>query len=863
METINQVIKVLFQEVRSEDVISYILKGSDSFHNFDSLVDSDIFARQLIHVNAAKTLNHAEIIYNVLRDEWSMPNDQDYHLLYCKYPDLFNVLLHFSYNKLYIEKDTPVCRYEELLSWHEITREFGEDLFVTSYRAAYDLRRNYKLGRFDWNSYLSNDAKELKELFDKDMYDLHAHLYSSSLNFELNWMSLMNVLGGHEIQFAKLDSSKVYPSVDYRLNTNGRPMYVKILCAAIIRLYLFLDTVSEAWSNDIMIKLRINDVLSCDNLMEMLSYAKVAQEYIDSLGYSMARIYVNPSCQTKYIPDYAILGNDQSVFSVLGGERRLMYNIFQKIYSGEYFCEKKSALFYLYILIKDELRREMVQVNHSLGFENFSDYQSRKSMFIQEGSVYEHLLAQMAVGTFMNDSKSKRYVEMRIAPRKTTTEDIRQIQQNDKYIVNNTFAPKLIISKDNYHYIYHFIKLKDYELCKPDCYTDFSLLPRHADLRKNIETQAKAIGGLMNSGHEDSKRLVGIDAANSELCCRPEVFARAYRYLSQPFGSFSHSQSVNLGKTYHVGEDFYDVIDGLRAVDEVLNFLGFRNGDRLGHALSLGVDVDYYYERHNFRVNATRQVLLDNIVWLFIHSQRLDCASSVLAYLQELYSIYFHQVFPKEIAMVDVFTYYQSWLLRGDSPYCYLKGEVAIGTDIAIEILDGWNKVAFNHNVDVEYARKNKDACKLYYMYHFCMEVRRNGEKSEVLRIKPEYRKSLMMAIKNVQQQLLGQIEQLHISIECNPSSNFAIGGIQRYDEHPIVKFNNHGLSSPYPHHAVSVSINTDDAGIFSTSLEREYSLMALALEKHEDLEHSNTPREIMEWLEKVRLMAKEQCFKK
>lgn len=142
METINQVIKVLFQEVRSEDVISYILKGSDSFHNFDSLVDSDIFARQLIHVNAAKTLDHAEIIYNVLRDEWSMPNDQDYHLLYCKYPDLFNVLLHFSYNKLYIEKDTPVCRYEELLSWHEITREFGEDLFVTSYRAAYDLRRN-------------------------------------------------------------------------------------------------------------------------------------------------------------------------------------------------------------------------------------------------------------------------------------------------------------------------------------------------------------------------------------------------------------------------------------------------------------------------------------------------------------------------------------------------------------------------------------------------------------------------------------------------------------------------------------------------------------------------------------------------
>lgn len=70
-------------------------------------------------------------------------------------------------------------------------------------------------------------------------------------------------------------------------------------------------------------------------------------------------------------------------------------------------------------------------------------------------------------------------------------------------------------------------------------------------------------------------------------------------------------------------------------------------------------------------------------------------------------------------------------------------------------------------------------------------------------------------------------------------------------------------MSSPHPHHAISVSINTDDAGIFSTSLEREYSLMALALEKHDDEEHHNTPREIMEWLERVRLMAKEQCFNK
>ena len=863
METINQVLKVLFQEVRSEDVMAQILKCSDMYNNFDSLVDEGIFSRQLLHINAAKTLDHADIIYHVFRDEWSMPNTHDYNLMYCKQPELFNVLLHFSFNKIYIENERPVCHYDELLSWHEITRDFGEDLFVTSYRAAYDLRRNIHSNCFDWNCYLANDAKELQEVFNKEMYDLHAHLYGSSLNFDLNWMSLMNILVGHEAEFAKLDTYKVYPSMNYRLNTNSRPMYVKVLCAAIIRLYLFLDVISEKWSKDIMDKLCIHDVLSCQNMIEMLTYAKKAQEYIDVLGFSKARKYFNVSNSTKYIPDYAICGNDESIFSVLGGERRLMYNVFKKIYLGDFNHDKKSALFYVYLLIKEELRKEMVQVNNSIGFENFSEYQSRKCMFIKDGSVYELLLAKLAVGTFMGESKAKRYVEMRIAPRNTSKEDIWQIQQNDQFVINNSFAKDLSICKDDFHYIYHFIKLNDLELCESDLCMEYSLLPRHSKLRKNIEQQAKAINGFMCSGHEDSKRLVGIDAANSEICCRPEVFAMAYRYLSQPFYCSDKLSPLKLGKTYHVGEDFYDVIDGLRAVDEVFNFLGFRNGDRLGHALALGVDVIKYYENHNYRINATRQVLLDNVAWLLIQSERLGSSSTVLAYLKELYSIYYHQIFPQDKTMIDVFTYYQSWLLRGDCPYCYQSGEVEKNTDMDVEIIDSWNKVAFNHNMDVDNARRNKEACYLYYNYHFNMEVRRNGAISEVLRIKPEYRIALMTAIKNVQQHLLTKIEQQHIAIECNPSSNYKIGEIQRYDEHPIVKFNNHGLSTPHPHHAISVSINTDDAGIFSTSLEREYSLMALALEKHEDKEHPNTPREIMEWLERVRLMAKEQCFHK
>lgn len=128
-----------------------------------------------------------------------------------------------------------------------------------------------------------------------------------------------------------------------------------------------------------------------------------------------------------------------------------------------------------------------------------------------------------------------------------------------------------------------------------------------------------------------------------------------------------------------------------------------------------------------------------------------------------------------------------------------------------------------------------------------------------MLRIKPQYRDDFISLITQVQEQFLCKLEHLHVSIECNPSSNFKIGEMERYDQHPIVKFYNRGLNTLYPHHDICVSINTDDAGVFATSLEREYSLMALAMEKEE--KNDNSPRSVMEWLNSIRRMTKEQCF--
>lgn len=62
----------------------------------------------------------------------------------------------------------------------------------------------------------------------------------------------------------------------------------------------------------------------------------------------------------------------------------------------------------------------------------------------------------------------------------------------------------------------------------------------------------------------------------------------------------------------------------------------------------------------------------------------------------------------------------------------------------------------------------------------------------------------------------------------------------------------------------LSVSINTDDQGVFDTLLENEYALMALALKKKKDKNNNKIYdiEDIYEWIDYVRKMGIEQSFK-
>ena len=101
------------------------------------------------------------------------------------------------------------------------------------------------------------------------------------------------------------------------------------------------------------------------------------------------------------------------------------------------------------------------------------------------------------------------------------------------------------------------------------------------------------------------------------------------------------------------------------------------------------------------------------------------------------------------------------------------------------------------------------------------------------------------------------------MQIETNPSSNYLIGTIQKYEEHPILRFNGRKLRNTENNMSLQVSLNTDDQGVFDTSLENEFALIAAALRKAktEDGQYIYDVEDIYAWIDYVRRMGITQSF--
>ena len=799
---------------------------------------------------------------------------------------VFDVILIFAV-KMLVELDgEPVCRYEQLLRWRMTSHELDEDVFTTAYMAYRDRKDFDRKRTFAWRPVIRHNNLYLNKIISQGIAENHFHLKGSAPQFPLSWLSMMNdVVNNKFRQYIELYGEKRLSTI-YNLGNETDSFYVSYLKAALIRIFLFYKIMNIEFFYDDQEK----------NVENLFGYIKDEQDFMELLRDKEKILgqqemiqekinFIKENYNSKRL-DYALNGDliyiEKNVNSILSGERWLMYKMFGFIYENNQEFEKYYNLFYAYLVIKDTMRSELVQTNTNLGFDNFERFQDRKESFI-EGTEFEKRYIEMAIkGTIKN--QNIKYLEARITPKRSALQNKKIIEKYENIIGNDAEIKK------KFFYVFHFIKEKDVE----ESYEN-DLFCRHYKKREALRRQAQELVKFREHYPKEAERVKGIDACSKEIYCRPEVFSQTYRYLRNHIvytgeTNWDENQTSiqsgvkQLSMTYHVGEDYLDLIDGLRSIDEAIRFLQLNCGARLGHALALGTDVEEYYKLKNNRILINQQDYLDNLVWLYYALRRYSIYGydDILVLIEKEYHKYFQEIYGKHIneacfkavmqdareyyesendffaqnysdmhIQFDISEYYSAYKLRGDNPKCYENGYFRELDDIS-----EWNRYAVHRDYPEDYKIRYRPACAyLYYMYHYNSQVKKEGNKS--IEVKIGHR--LVACIKDVQKEMLNWIATLGIGIECNPSSNYFIGIYDQYIKHPIFKFYNLGLTTSQEElnecPQLPVCINTDDQGIFSTYLDNEYALLALAMEKARDEDGKNKYKRSMiyEWIDNIR----------
>ncbi|EHA1079311.1 hypothetical protein I8Y06_000087 [Photobacterium damselae] len=425
---------------------------------------------------------------------------------------------------------------------------------------------------------------------------------------------------------------------------------------------------------------------------------------------------------------------------------------------------------------------------------------------------------------------------------------------------------------------------------------------------------AEFLGGKLNPNFhfQPARWFRGLDVAGDENALKIEWFAPVLRWLRSGFKSLPNGERASKGfhLSIHAGEDYAHPASGMRHIDETVRFCEMREGDRLGHALALGI-VPKEWTMQQGEMMLPLDEHLDNLVWLWHHASVL---SGVLPLAQQVLPLFERRIarfwrlsrwwqVPDLMAVsgdrndkvvvdqtagfeasplrhVMPADLYQAWLLRRN---CFYR---------LSEVGDSWlvNSQEVSALPDHVFLNENNTlASKLYRARHDWLSTLNEaplvivrmgdeaaahggfstkfgcGSDEDILEdVDTTVELDFMHAL---QDWLLTEYDKLGLIIEANPTSNVYIARLRSHTEHPIFRWcppdesvlelggtaNLYGLRRG----PVRVLVNTDDPGIMPTTLRTEFLLLK---EAAIELGIGRTVAE--RWLEELRIYGIEQFRK-
>lgn len=381
--------------------------------------------------------------------------------------------------------------------------------------------------------------------------------------------------------------------------------------------------------------------------------------------------------------------------------------------------------------------------------------------------------------------------------------------------------------------IYHLIKRKD-EQIPEKCFLDGQEQKEKLQFGLLEETYAQEIMRMRKLRDEIKgldRYIVGLDAASLENATPTWVFTGAYesaRDSSLERIGYDGSQRQSLRFTFHAGEDFRHILSGLRRMDEAVTFLKFHAGDRIGHGTALGISPEKW-GRYSPFVVMPRMEALENYIWAYyvLSQDLIHVPSTLLAYMerriQELaQSIYGNsQSIPLQVLAEGYLNMFHRPVSLQSAP-CRSAAKSgfceAVRAGTCGEII--WN------------------SDKLVFARH-CRKFLLKMEEP----IDYEVTQQDLQITKALQKALRQKLSRKGIVVEINPSSNLAIGEVDKITENQIYQ-----LNVPDGEENVMVCINSDDPTVFHTNVSNEMAYIYYGM-----LYRAISREKALEWIDRVR----------
>lgn len=294
--------------------------------------------------------------------------------------------------------------------------------------------------------------------------------------------------------------------------------------------------------------------------------------------------------------------------------------------------------------------------------------------------------------------------------------------------------------------------------------------------------------------------IVGIDAAGEELSAPPRSFAAAF-HLARLWENQNPAPvqaggttRARLGFTFHAGEDFRDLLTGIRHVDEAAHLLAMVPEDRLGHATAIAWRASEWY--HNpWRTPRLDDHLLD-LLWAEAllregsgDDQRL--ARQARMRLERLLSQHgFRCTSGRVERIVDELDLdnvrhcpdpREHTRLLDDSTEPFAPGEIPLSEAELLAMLRPPDTTAFNRLVSIDL-----------------------------------WAGDWVVLVERCRRRVVERLARRSLVIEANPTSNLVVGGLRAYEELPYLRVED---GRPRGFEGLAFCICTDDPAVFQTSL--------------------------------------------